>query len=55
MADLEPYVPQKPYEMLGELGSFVVDVTLEQNQEIDVGVGVQLRPAIAAHSNQGDS
>ena len=51
--DLQADVPQEGDKGRQRLAIGCVVVVLEQQQEVDIGVGVQLAAAIAAHGEQG--
>ncbi|MCY1286403.1 hypothetical protein D9M70_353720 [compost metagenome] len=54
LADFQADVPEQGEKALDGLAEDFVVGTVQQDQQVDVGVGVQLAAAVAAHRQQGD-
>ncbi len=55
MADLQPEIPQEGDELADGIGQRSFRLVLQQDQQIDVRMGVQLATAVTANCHQGNS
>lgn len=55
LADFQADIPQQCEEALDGVAVLLVLGGIEQDQQVDVGVGVQFAAAVAAHRHQGDA
>ncbi|MNE28757.1 hypothetical protein D3C80_1222130 [compost metagenome] len=54
LADFQADIPEQGQEAFDGIAKDLVVGAVEQDQQVDVGIGVQFPPAIAANGHQGD-
>ncbi len=54
LADFQADVPEQGEEAFDRLAEALLVLAVEEDQQVDVGVGVEFAAAVAAHGDQGD-